>query len=217
MKYKYNGIIFDLDGVICHTDQYHYRAWKSIADELEIPFDQTVNNKLRGVSRMESLEIILAEGNVEISKEDKESLATRKNDAYRKSLNDMTVADLDKTVSHTLNQLKEMGVKMAIGSSSKNARLILDKLGLSDFFVTIVDGNNISKSKPDPEVFEKARIILGLDQAECVVVEDAFSGVEAAKKAGMDCIGIGDASKSEDVTYQISEFSELLSEVFVRE
>lgn len=120
MKYKYKGIIFDLDGVICHTDQFHYRAWKIIADELKIPFDQTVNNKLRGVSRMESLDIILAEGNVVLSDEEKEDLATRKNDAYRKSLNDMTTGDLDKDVSDTLKQLKAMGVKMAIGSSSKN-------------------------------------------------------------------------------------------------
>ncbi len=213
--YKYKGIIFDLDGVICHTDQYHYKAWKIIADELGIFFDQKINNKLRGVSRMESLDIILEEGNVKLSDEDKEVLATKKNDAYRTYLNDMSPVDLDPKVLETLKELKAMNLKMAIGSSSKNATFILEKLGLSHFFDAVIDGNSIKESKPNPEVFDKARSALQLEKEECVVVEDAFSGIEAAKNAGMDSIGIGDASKSEESTYQISEFTDLLGDMFL--
>lgn len=213
--YKYKGIIFDLDGVICHTDQYHYRAWKIIADELGIFFDQKINNKLRGVSRMESLEIILNEGKVKLTDKEKEALAKKKNDAYRTFLNELTPEDLDKKVLETLMVLKELKVKMAIGSSSKNATFILGKLGLSDFFDAVVDGNSISESKPNPEVFNKARQALNLEKEECVVVEDAFSGIEAARNAGMDSIGIGDASKSDGATYKIREFSDLLGEEFL--
>jgi len=213
--YKYKGIIFDLDGVICHTDQYHYKAWKIIANELGIFFDQNVNNKLRGVSRMESLDIILNEGNVNLEVEEKEALATRKNEAYRTYLNEMTGADLDANVLETLKKLKELKIKMAIGSSSKNATFILGKLGLSDFFDAVIDGNCISESKPNPEVFDKARMAIHLKKEECVVVEDAFSGIEAANNAGIDSIGIGDASKSMKATYKISEFSDLLGNEFL--
>lgn len=214
--YKYKGIIFDLDGVICHTDQYHYKAWKVIADDLGISFDQKVNNKLRGVSRMESLDIILNEGNVKLEDKEKEALAARKNEAYRTYLHEMSAADLDAKVIETLKKLKELKIKMAIGSSSKNATFILGKLGLSDFFDAVIDGNCISESKPNPEVFDKARIALHLAKEECVVVEDAFSGIEAAIHAGMDCIGIGDASKSVKATYKIAEFSDLLGNEFLR-
>ena len=216
-KYKYKAIIFDLDGVICHTDQYHYKAWKTIADELKIPFNETVNNKLRGVSRMESLELILKEGKVTLEENVKEALATKKNTIYRKYLEQMTPEDLDKAVLETLNQLEQMDVKMAIGSSSRNAPLILEKLELLDKFDAIVDGNCITKSKPDPEVFEKARLLLGLKKEECVVVEDAFSGIEAAKNAGLDCIGIGDARKSSNATDTIDKLSDLVELRFFRE
>jgi beta-phosphoglucomutase len=213
--YKYKGVIFDLDGVICHTDQYHYKAWKIIADELGIFFDQKINNKLRGVSRMESLDIILNEGNVILDNKEKEALATKKNEAYRVYLNEMSPADLDAEVLLTLNRLKELKIKMAIGSSSKNATFILGKLGLSDFFDAVIDGNCISESKPNPEVFNKARLALDLNKEECVVVEDAFSGIEAAKNAGMDCIGIGDASESTLAIYKIVKFSDLLESEFL--
>lgn len=215
--YKYKGIIFDLDGVICHTDQYHYKAWKVIADELGIVFDQKVNNKLRGVSRMESLDIILNEGNVKLEAREKEELATRKNEEYRTYLNDMSPEDLDENVLETLKRLKEGKIQMAIGSSSKNASFILEKLGLSGFFDAVVDGNSISESKPNPEVFEKARLALHLEKEDCVIVEDAFSGIEAANRAGIDCVGIGDASKSEHATYKISKFSDLLGNAFLRD
>lgn len=156
---KYNAIIFDLDGVICHTDQYHYEAWKAVADELGIYFDEAINNRLRGVSRMESFEIILERYEKEMSEADKERWITKKNEIYKALLRNMSPADLSVEVKETLDGLRESGHKLAIGSSSKNARFILGQLGLGEYFDAISDGNNISKSKPDPEVFIKQQNI----------------------------------------------------------
>ena len=151
------AIIFDLDGVICHTDEYHYLAWKSLADQLDIGFDRKINNRLRGVSRMESLAIILEQYNGQpLGVEDKAELAKQKNELYRNSLMNMGPKDLPDDVRETLDTLKRQGIKLAIGSSSKNAPLILEQIGLFNFFDAISDGNNIQRSKPDPEVFLKA-------------------------------------------------------------
>ena len=193
---RFKGIIFDLDGVICHTDKYHYMAWKNLADSIGIYFDEQINNRLRGVSRMESLEIILERSDKAYSDKEKEEFANKKNELY-------------KEVKKTLDILKERGYKTAIASSSKNARLILSKLNLIDFFDIIVDGNDIKYSKPDKEVFEKAGIGLGLLSDECLVVEDAASGVEGAKRAGMEVAGIGDAKNLSDVTFHLESFEDL--------
>ncbi|MBP3719932.1 MAG: HAD hydrolase-like protein, partial [Clostridia bacterium] len=153
---KFDAIIFDLDGVICFTDEYHYKAWKSLADEMNIPFDRTVNNRLRGVSRMASLEIILEKyTGPALSEEEKVRLATKKNDLYRASLAEMSPADLPVEVKETLDALRAMGLKLAIGSSSKNTPFILGQIGLDGYFDAVSDGNNITRSKPDPEVFVK--------------------------------------------------------------
>ena len=144
---KYNAVIFDLDGVICHTDKYHYQAWKAVADELGIYFDEEINNRLRGVSRMESFEIILERYEGEMSEEEKECWTTKKNDIYKELLKNMSPADLSAEVKETLDDLRANGHKLAIGSSSKNARFILGQLGLGEYFDAISDGNNISKSK----------------------------------------------------------------------
>ena len=159
---KYNAVIFDLDGVICHTDKYHYQAWKAVADELGIYFDEEINNRLRGVSRMESFEIILERYEGEMSEEEKECWTTKKNDIYKELLKNMSPADLSTEVKETLDDLRANGHKLANGSSSKNARFILGQLGLGEYFDAISDGNNISKSKPDPEVFLKAAEMLGV-------------------------------------------------------
>ena len=209
MYRKYKGIIFDLDGVICHTDKYHYMAWKNMADGLGIYFDEEINNRLRGVSRMESLEIILERSDKAYSDKEKEEFANKKNELYKELLNEMSEKDLDKKVKDTLDILKERGYKTAIASSSKNAKLILSKLNLIDFFDIIIDGNDIKYSKPDKEVFEKAGIGLKLLPNECLVVEDAASGVEGAKRAGMDVAGIGDAKGIEDVSYSLESFEDL--------
>ena len=191
---KYRAVIFDLDGVLCHTDQYHYQAWKAVPDELGIYFDETINNRLRGVSRMESFSIILERYEGEMSQEERMAYAEKKNDIYKELLKQMSTADLSQEVKETLDALRERGLKLAVGSSSKNAGFILKQLGLGEYFDAVSDGNNITRSKPDPEVFLKAAEYLDEDPAGCLVVEDAEAGVKAAAAGGMDCAAIGDAA-----------------------
>lgn len=207
---KYKGIIFDLDGVICHTDKYHYQAWKKLADKLGIYFDQEINNRLRGVSRMESFDIILEKYHGQMSQEDKVRYAAEKNDLYRELLKNMTTDDLDPQVKETLDTLRSRGLLLAIGSSSKNAGFILERLGLDGYFDAVSDGNNISRSKPDPEVFLKAAEYLDLQAQDCLVVEDAQSGLEAAIAGNMDCAAIGDAVKCNKANYNLETLSDLL-------
>lgn len=208
---KIKGLIFDLDGVLVFTDKFHYQAWKTMADELGVYFDETINHRLRGVSRMDSLEIILEryEG-PNLSLREKEKLAEKKNEIYRTLLESMTPDDVTKEVRDTLTKLREKGYKLAIGSSSKNAKFILEKVELKDAFDAISDGNNITKSKPDPEVFLKAAEYLGLPPKACMVVEDAEAGIEAAKKGGMYAAGIGEAAKSINADESLKTFSELV-------
>lgn len=206
---KYKGMIFDLDGVICSTDEYHYQAWKTLADRLGIPFDRTINNRLRGVSRMESLEIILEKAACEYTPEEKATFAEEKNNIYRELLHQMSTADLSDDVRNTLNALREKGVRVAIGSSSKNTPFILERIGLGDFFEAVADGNCITHSKPHPEVFLKAAAMLGLTPTECLVVEDAHAGVEAAVAGGFDCAAIGDAYSDERAKWHLNSFKEL--------
>lgn len=204
------AVIFDLDGVICHTDEYHYLAWKAMADSMGIPFDRQVNNRLRGVSRMASLEIILEQYQGELSQAEKEALADQKNERYKESLENMSPADLSEEVKTTLDALRQRGYKLAIGSSSKNARFILQQLGLGSFFDAISDGNNITHSKPDPEVFVKAAQMLCIPAEECLVVEDAVSGAIAGKAGGMKVACVGDASAEKAGDYNLTSFAELL-------
>lgn len=206
------AVIFDLDGVICHTDLYHFRGWKSIADDLGIPFDETTNNRLRGVSRAESLEVILESYQGEaLSAEQKAELASTKNERYLRMLAELTPAQLDPTVRPTLDQLRARGLKLAIGSSSKNARHILDRIGLGDYFDAISDGTNIRNSKPDPEVFLKAAEYVDVSPERCVVIEDAVSGVAAAHAAGMWAVTIGEAATIGAGDAQIVAFADLVS------
>lgn len=207
---KYEAVIFDLDGVICFTDKYHYQAWKAVADELGIYFDEEINNRLRGVSRMESFEIILERYDGVMSEEDKVVYTTKKNDIYKELLKNMSPADLSEEVKATLDALRAKGLKLAIGSSSKNTPFILGQLGLGDYFDAISDGNNITKSKPDPEVFVKASQFVNVPPDKCLVVEDAKAGLEAAIGGGMDCAAIGDAVKSGLGTYNLTTFADLL-------
>lgn len=207
---NFQAIIFDLDGVICSTDEYHYRAWKALADKLGAPFDRTVNNRLRGVSRMASLEIVLERyTGPALSEEDKLRFATEKNDIYRESLKEMSTADLSSEVKDTLDALRAKGLKLAIGSSSKNTPFILHQLGLDGYFDAVSDGNNITRSKPDPEVFLKAAEFLDMDPSVCLVVEDAVSGAEAGHAAGMKVACVGDAAKNGAGDWNLEHFSEL--------
>lgn len=205
------ALIFDLDGVIVHTDKYHYQAWKQMADKRSIYFDQEINNRLRGVSRLESLEIILERYEGEpLSQQQKEAMAEEKNEIYRDLLKTMTPDEVDPSVRETLAELRRRGCRLALGSSSKNARFILAQTGLTDAFDAISDGNNIMNSKPDPEVFLKAAQFLGVAPGECAVVEDACAGIEAAKAGGMLAIAIGDAVCDERADYRLESFEQLL-------
>lgn len=206
---KYRAIIFDLDGVICHTDKYHYQAWKAVADKLGIYFDEAINNRLRGVSRMESFEIILERYEGAMSEEEKVRYAAEKNEIYKELLKNMAPGDLSPEVKDTLDALRLAGAKLAIGSSSKNARFILERLGLDGYFDAISDGNNITNSKPDPEVFVKAASFVGEKPEDCLVVEDAKAGLEAAIAGKMDCAAIGDAVKCGLADYNLETFADL--------
>lgn len=208
---KFQAVIFDLDGVICFTDEYHYRAWKAMADGMGIPFDRTINNRLRGVSRMASLEIILEKyDGPALSQEKKEELARQKNDIYRESLREMSTKDLSVEVKETLDALRAMGLKLAIGSSSKNTPFILGQIGLGDYFDAVSDGNNITRSKPDPEVFVKAAEMLGIAPEHCLVVEDAVSGAEAGHAGGMKVACLGDAALNKAGDWNMQTIRELV-------
>ena len=188
------GVILDLDGVIVSTDDFHFRGWKRLADEEGIPFTRENNERLRGVSRMESLEIVLERADKTYTAEQKTEMATRKNDYYRESLKALSPADILPGVMDVLDELTRRGIKMVIGSSSKNAGPILKAIGLDHRFDAVADGTHISRSKPDPEVFILAGNKLGLAPERCLVVEDADAGVEAGVAAGMAVLAVGFAA-----------------------
>jgi len=206
---KFKAVIFDLDGVLVSTDHYHYLAWKAIAEELGIYFDEKINNALRGVSRMESLEIILKNANNIPGEKEKITLAEKKNTIYRSYLKTMDYSSVETGIRSVLKHLKSMGIKTAVGSSSKNAVFILEKTGLSRSFDAVVSGNDITKTKPDPEVFLKAAALLGVTPGEALVVEDALTGIEAAHAGGFCSAAIGDAHNSPYADIKLEKLAEL--------
>ena len=201
------AVIFDLDGVIVSTDDYHYRAWKTMADGEEIYFDREINERLRGVSRMESLEIILEKANKAYTDEEKVEMAEKKNSLYRELLEELSPMDILPGVRRVLETLKGNNIKIAIGSSSKNTPMILKKIGLNDYFDAVADGNEIKNSKPDPEVFLLAAQKLGINPEECLVVEDADAGVEAAIAGNMKVLAVGYASSNNKANYKFKDLS----------
>ena len=207
---KIKGIIFDLDGVIVSTDKQHYLGWKALSDRLGIHFDEVINNRFRGVSRMACMDILEEIGGKHYTDEEKVTYATWKNDYYRELLGQMSASDLSGEVKSTLDILRSKGLKLAIGSSSKNAKFILRQIGLGDYFDAISDGTNIVRSKPDPEVFLKAAEYLDLRPEECLVVEDAVAGVDAARNGGMKAAAVGDAASKQYGDYISEQFSALL-------
>ena len=209
---RIRAVIFDLDGVIVFTDRFHYQAWKKIADDMRIYFDERINNRLRGVSRMESLEIILERYEGEpLTKEKKKKLTEEKNRIYRELLKNMTPRDVADEVRNTLAEIRRRGYKIALGSSSRNAKFILERVQLTDAFDAVSDGNNISKSKPDPEVFLKGAELLNCTPAECLVVEDAKAGIDAGAAGGMKTAAIGAAAGYSRADYTLCTFSDLLN------
>lgn len=197
------AVLFDLDGVIVDTAKYHYIAWKRLADRLGIFFDEAINERLKGVSRMASLDIILERSEKDYSDEEKVAFATEKNDHYLVMVQKITPAEILPGVVEFLQELQGTGIKSSICSASKSAGLIIDLLDLSVYFDEVLGGADITRPKPDPEIFELARDRFGLDSKECLVVEDAFAGIVAAKRAGMKALGIGEAAilTNADIVY----------------
>jgi beta-phosphoglucomutase len=190
---KIRACIFDLDGVIVDSAKYHFLAWKQLADDLDIHFTEKDNERLKGVSRMASLEIILEIGKLSLDEAKKEEYATLKNKLYVDYISRMTPDEILPGAREFLQELKSINIRIALGSASRNTPLILERVRLKDFFDAVADGNNVTKAKPDPEVFLKASEMLGVDPENCVVFEDAVAGVRAALNAGMKCVGIGSA------------------------
>lgn len=209
MNNKITGVIFDLDGVIVSTDNCHYLGWKQMADEEGIYFDRQINERLRGVSRMESLEIILEKAEKSYSQQEKDEMAQRKNAYYVKLIESLTADDILPGAMDVLNLLKANGIKIAIGSSSKNTPIILKQIGLEHEFDAIADGNHITNSKPDPEVFLLAAKLLGLAPANCLVVEDADAGVQAAIAGNMRVLGVGSAAQNGSADFTAADLSKI--------
>ena len=203
---KIKACIFDLDGVIVDTAKYHFLAWKRLAEELGFEFKVEHNERLKGVSRVRSLEILLEVGGLSFSEKEKERMATLKNEWYLEYILRMKPDEILPGVLPFLSELRRAGVKIALGSASKNAPLILQKVEITDYFDVIIDGNKVSKAKPDPEVFLKAAEELGVNPGDCVVFEDAEAGVEAALSGNMRCVGVGSPLVLNRATVVIPDF-----------
>lgn len=185
------GLIFDLDGVVVSTEKNHFESWKGIAEVLGAEFNETINENLKGVSRADSLRFILKNSNLEIGDAEFEELLQRKNDFYRKSISDLSQENILPGVSELIEKAKNRGIQVMIGSSSKNARFILEKLGILQLFNHIVDGNDVQFPKPHPEVFLNGAKLAGLDPSNCIVFEDAASGIKAAQEGGFKAVAVG--------------------------
>ncbi len=203
------GFIFDLDGVIVNTAKYHYLAWKKLANSIGIDFTKEQNEQLKGVSRVESLKKILSWANKHISDKEFQELMDAKNQNYLQYIAKMDENEILPDVNRLLNYLTESNQPIALGSASKNARPILEKINLYQKFDAIVDGNNVTKAKPDPEVFIKAAELLNVPPTDCIVFEDSQAGIEAANKAGMVTIGIGDKKTLNKADYIFKDFTEI--------
>lgn len=197
------GFLFDLDGVIVETAIFHYQAWRKMANDLGFDISEEFNEGLKGISRMDSLNLILEHGNIVLTESEKMDWATKKNEHYLTLVSKMTANDILPGVKEFFTQIKQTDIKIALGSVSKNAKMILEGVGLITEFDAIIDGTKITKGKPDPEVFLKGAVELGLSPEECLVFEDAVAGVEAGKNAGMKVVGIGktEVLKKADIVF----------------
>ena len=210
------GVIFDLDGVIVDTAKYHFLAWKNLADELGFEFTETHNELLKGVSRVRSLEILLEIGNIELSEKKKQEILISKNQDYLGYINKMGSNEILPGAETLLDNLDKLGIKYVLGSASKNATLILNQVGLLNRFEGIVDGNSVSKAKPDPEVFLIGAQKLNLSPENCVVFEDAIAGIEAANKAKMISVGIGDKDTLNNADFNFDSLVDIPDNFFHR-
>lgn len=209
---KINACLFDLDGVLVDTAIYHYKAWRRLANELGFDFTEKDNEKLKGISRIQSLKLILEWGKIEKSPEELQELSQKKNDWYLQMITHMQPSELLPGSREFLQELKNQGIKIALGSASKNAIIILDKTNIRHFFDAIVDGNMVQTSKPDPEVFLIGAKLLNVPPQQCVVIEDAIAGIEAALTANMKVIGIGDKVTLKKANLVVAGLSEMTFE-----
>jgi len=207
------GCIFDLDGVIVDTARYHFLAWKKLADQLNIAFTENDNERLKGVSRMDSLEIILEIGKVRLTGEMKRKYAQLKNEWYVGYISRMTPDEILPGSIEFINEIKGAGIRTAIGSASKNTPMILERLGIKYLFDAVADGNSVEKAKPDPEVFLAAARMISVNPGDCVVFEDAAAGVQAALNAGMTCVGIGSERILKEAHYIVPGLYEMNLEI----
>jgi len=203
------AFIFDLDGVIVDTAKYHFSAWKKLANSIGVDFTEHQNEQLKGVSRVKSLEKILTWGNKSISEDEFMELMALKNDDYLSYINKMDESEILPDVPKVLNYLTEKNQPIALGSASKNARSILSKVKLLDKFDSIVDGNDVKKAKPNPEVFTRAANELNMPAQDCIVFEDSLAGIKAANIAGMISVGIGDKDILNEADYNFNDFTEI--------
>lgn len=210
MEASVKALIFDLDGVILSTDELHYQAWSVIARQEGIAFDRSINDRLRGISRMDSLDIMLSYSSREYALPEKQRLAEQKNNAYRKLLEDLEPSAVFEGVVDTLKALRRHGYKTAIASSSKNACFILEKVGLTHYFDAISDGNGLVHAKPDGEVYGRAAAMLGIPASQCGAIDDAMAGIQSAKNAGMIAFAIGPSCKSPLADYRLERITDLL-------
>lgn len=209
----HKGLLFDLDGVLVDTAKFHYLAWKDLAEALGIEFTLADNERLKGVSRVQSFQIILEIGNVKMSVEEQEKYCTKKNEVYLGYIQTLTPEDCLPGAYDFLKDVKEKGYKIGLGSASKNAKFILDRIELTPFFDVLIDGTKVSKAKPDPEVFTKGAEGLGLDYGSCIVFEDAVAGIEAAHAAGMQAVAVGSKTLLPEGDMNIDTFEGLTIEM----
>lgn len=212
MKNRIHAVLFDLDGVIVYTDSYHYKAWKRLADEEGWSFDKQINHRLRGVSRMESLQIILEQNGIDLPEEKRQELAELKNSYYVESLKKIGKKELVPGALQFVEACRKEELATAVCSSSKNAQLIIDRLKIGELFDTVVTGWDIINTKPDPEIFLLAAEQLQVSPKLCAVVEDAESGIKAAKAAGMHAVGFGDKEILKEADMVIETFEEMTVE-----
>lgn len=206
------GAIFDLDGVLVDTAVYHYAAWKELANKLGFEFTEADNERLKGVSRMKSLEILLSVGNITADDEQKEKWAKEKNERYVKLLENLDENSLLNGAKQYLTKLHNEGILIALGSASKNAPLILKKTGIEDMFDAVVDGNSVSKAKPDPEIFLKGAELLGLQPKDCTVFEDSQAGIEAARAGGFSVVAVDKYNVLKDADKYVNSLADMFAE-----
>ncbi|MGN0778403.1 MAG: beta-phosphoglucomutase family hydrolase [Aristaeellaceae bacterium] len=207
---RYRGVIFAMDGIICFTDRYHCQAWKQLADRLGVPFEDSLYNEhMRGLSRMDSLDVFLESVGMHCTEEEKQALCAEKHGYFAQKLEQIVPSDLSDEVRTTMRTIRRKGVRLGVGSSSTNVPAILKRLDLSTFFDAVCDGNTVRHAKPDPEVFQRCAGFLGLTPSECLVVENANAGVQAAIGGRFHCAALGDARDNKLATYHLNSFADL--------